>query len=318
MGSLGPPRDNSSLALGIGAIASFGISCFCGSLFRRANEKSKLLRITKKVNVAGVQEGQYVMLQGCLVPKDEEGSLISPESQQPCVMYKMTKIRVVEELSAVKKSKTGQKKGTGTKNVAGDRTTCVGEERKEEKVENYSDQAVEQNDWKVKHEVMENNTEKTAMCLKDNTGSIAIETAGAQYFYGAGWGTSERFIAEKEELKRGQTRRALGIKILEEVLPVGQKVLVFGEVQNSDDDDAPLVVRRAAARSMFDRRTGIAKPFIVTCFGRTELLAQVEQSGVALAWTGGIFFLIGVGCTYFGLAGQSQHRIDRSPTPLFF
>jgi len=143
--------------------------------------------------------------------------------------------------------------------------------------------------------------------IEDQYGSYAIvdtKTCIPDYF---------RLTKSFEEFKpvnppSGQSSdavRTVGFKTIEQVLEVGQKLLVFGEVANVEIDDNGLKVvdiRAPRSHGFFDIRTARVTPYIVSTMDEEEMIQKVETNGRSqflgaslFGIAGFIFFLQGTG-----------------------
>lgn len=235
-------------------------ACVSGALYfmsRLYYKESSIIRSTNNTYICNLQRDvpQYVKLNGIVTC---EQPLISPLAGVQCAMFSAKKIRLVEEKTKVKTKKQN-------KSI------------KEDKSKEKSEQTVDDEIWKRKEEVVTNtNNFDYKWYLFDKTGRVQVIGAEkAKYF------SLKKVYDQYEDVDKQvevfSTRRTIGYKTTEHVLPLNQRLFCMGEVV-VDPYDGEFILRKPTKNTLRDKSTK-NRPFIVTCESEDDLLERIESTG---------------------------------------
>ncbi|CAM9633529.1 unnamed protein product [Chrysoparadoxa australica] len=286
--------------------------------FRRCYRQSSLLRSSgaRAIDPAKLQEGSYVRLKGRVKLGKGQQALQSPVSSAPCVMYKTSKIRVVEQRKRTKRVSRSVTAGAATGKPSASMGS-IGLRGGGGVIKTGTEKSTEK--WGVVDEPVAVNQEAIAFLLEDmaGTGAVRLDVSNSPEYF-----TLKTIHEDFEPLEGGGStssdgRKTLGFKTVEQVLAVNQELLVFGEVAQDHDKEGGLVIRQPQPLHLFDlKTTGILKPWVVTSCTEAEVLGKVEGKARVSFFSGLALGIVGLASAGIGVR-EAIASIERDKTTSF-
>eukprot|EP00752_Nemacystus_decipiens_P006780 g6089.t1 len=312
----GPSNKSMAVVAVTTSASSLSVGYWLIRRFRRRLNQSKALRGgVSHPDAASLTVGDYVRLRGTV----SAGSRVleSPMKGVSCVAYRVKVVRVVDSRTAKKKASV-----TGIWGVLGAMASVI------PWLCSFATTAqVDTEKWDTVYQAISSRGETVEIFLEETeanpisnleavaTGKrrprVRVDLAGAEFF-------SMEEVAEefKAETVTGQasSRTQLGYRTTEEVLAVGSRLIVLGEVGEDPEGLAgDVILRKAAPSSILDlKTTSISKPFVVSTKTEQGLLHEIERSGRVYFWLSLPTVTVGLAFAYVGVLRVLAAIEDRS------
>jgi len=165
-------------------------------------------------------------------------------------------------------------------------------------------------EWVRSSDTMSSNRQETVFYVEDDTGRLRVDPTSSNLGligvlnrfeqpqaveHAAGGGQATISISGFSLSVPAQAdthdRRTLGYRFIEEALPIGQSLYVYGEVVDTDNDG--IVVRKPT--------DGKGRPYVLSTRGEEELVAAAKSSAGFRKWAGIAMAVGGAALTVIGL-----------------
>ncbi|CAM9502997.1 unnamed protein product [Ectocarpus fasciculatus] len=301
----GPSNKSVAILAVTASTGSLSLGYFLVRRFRRRLNQSRALRAGRvsRPDAASLAVGDYVRVRGTVSAGAR--TLESPMKRVACVSYRVNVVRVVDSRTAKKKA-----------SVLGGIASVV------PWLCSFGGKAqVDTEKWDTVYQPISSRGETVEIFLDDHdsianleavaqagTGKrrprVRVDLAGAE-FYSMEEVASE-FEAEKATGKNS-TRTQLGYRTTEEVLAVGSRLIVLGEVgEDPEGAEGDVVLRKAAPSSILDLKTAsISRPFVASIKSEQGLLQEIERSGRIYFWLALPSVAVGLAFAYVGVLACS-------------
>ncbi|CAM9246581.1 unnamed protein product [Ectocarpus sp. 12 AP-2014] len=314
----GPSNKSVAVLAVTASTGSLSLGYFLVRRFRRRLNQSKALRAGRvsRPDAASLAVGDYVRVRGTVSAGAR--TLESPMKRVPCVSYRVNVVRVVDSRTAKKKASVG-----GIWGVLGGIASVV------PWLCSFAATAqVDTEKWDTVYQAISSRGETVEFFLDDHdsiadleavaqagTGKrrprVRVDLAGAEFF--AMEQVASEFEAEKATGKVS-SRTQLGYRTTEEVLAVGSRLIVLGEVGDDPEGaEGDVVLRKAAPSSILDlKTTSISRPFVASIKSEQGLLQEIERSGRIYFWLALPSVAVGLAFAYVGVLRVLAAIEDRS------
>lgn len=316
----GPSKSTSGVIAVTISTGTLSASYWLLRRFRRRFNQSRAIRngIRSRANAACLEVGDYVCLRGTVTAGARQ--LESPNKRVPCVAYRVVTVRVVDSRSSKKKASV-----SGTGGLLSGLSSVI------PWLLSFSSVAqVDTEKWDTVYQLVSTRQETVEVYLEEDndladleamasagTGKrrprVRVDLGGAEFF------SMEQISAEFQAetgSTAGESRTQLGYRTTEEVLAIGSKVMVLGEVgHDTEGAVGDVVLRKASPSSIFDLKTSsISRPFIVSTNTEQGLLQEVERSARIYFWTALPSAAAGLAIACWGIMGILAAIDEGSPS----